>query len=95
VTVVFCFNYNTFFLECGPPPILNDGTYTPVAPYYFEGQTVTYSCNSDTLIGIDTNTCQEDGSWSNPAPMCSDQGIYWDFLILARHLTGLPLPLSG
>jgi len=71
--------------ECGPPPILIDGTYNPVQNYYFADQTITYMCTSNVLVGIDTNTCQDDGTWSNPAPVCSNQGkpqVFCSFLFV-------------
>ena len=35
------------------------------------GGTAVYTCNSGyTLVGRDTRTCQEDGSWSGIAPIC-------------------------
>ena len=62
-------------LECGPPPMVAGGNYDPVQDNYFAGNTVTYNCPTAVLVGIGTNTCQGGGMWSNPAPVCSIQGI--------------------
>ena len=35
------------------------------------GDTVTYSCDDGfSLSGVDMVTCQDDGQWSDPPPIC-------------------------
>ena len=65
----------TDYSECGLPPLLSSGIHLPQQSYYSVGDVVTYQCFSPfTLNGINTNECQDDGTWSNDAPECSNEG---------------------
>ena len=44
-------------------------------PFYLEGETVQYECNGDwrPLEGVQYSlTCQRDGSWNGPLPVCGN-----------------------
>ena len=40
------------------------------------GDTASYTCNSSFgRVGVDTLTCQSDGTWSDPPPICEPIGM--------------------
>lgn len=59
-----------FYSDCGTPPDVTNGAYTPPAATT-EGSTVTYSCTNGYLMeGTSTATCQSNGEWATP-PTCT------------------------
>ena len=63
--------------DCGPPPEIANGS--PIREYPVRGTTTVYYCDfGATLLGNDTITCQDDGTWEDP-PMCVLPGGYINY----------------
>ena len=61
------------YVGCNRPPSpTGGGTFQPFANVYDAGAFVTYFCITGILVGSMNNTCNADGTWSQPAPMCND-----------------------
>ena len=57
-----------FSADCGPPPEIANGS--PIVASPVAGTTAIYLCDfGATLLGNNTITCQDDGTWEDP-PMC-------------------------
>jgi CUB/sushi domain-containing protein len=57
-------------VDCGSPPDTANGSFTITGTTY--NATATYTCKTGySLSGFSMRTCQADGTWSTPAPLCS------------------------
>jgi Sushi repeat (SCR repeat) len=62
-------------VACGAPPAIANGSV--VAPVVTYGSTATYTCSAGYSFSTATTmrTCQADGTWSTPAPVCAPQTL--------------------
>ena len=60
-------------VDCGPPPTIANGTYSASLTTY--SSSALYSCVTGYAFSTTTqvSTCQADGTWSTPLPVCSLQ----------------------
>ncbi|KAB5546546.1 hypothetical protein PHYPO_G00073360 [Pangasianodon hypophthalmus] len=58
-------------VKCLPPPTIQNGTFDPVQESYNYNEAVTYSCSVGfTLIGEETITCSDNGTFHPSPPQC-------------------------
>lgn len=62
-------------VACGVPPAIANGSVVATAVTY--GSTATYTCSAGYSFSTatTTRTCQADGTWSTPGPVCSPQTL--------------------
>ena len=90
MVVLFQDHFNVFFncymltdtfilsVDCGPPPEITNGTVIG-GVFTSVGSKASYFCDFGTnLVGNDTITCQDDGTWEDP-PMCVVPGECMDY----------------
>ncbi|XP_076598045.1 C4b-binding protein alpha chain-like isoform X3 [Chaetodon auriga] len=58
-------------VTCDPPPMIVDGTFSPIKETYSYGDIVQYSCQSGlTLNGSKSVSCSDDGTFQPAPPTC-------------------------
>jgi hypothetical protein len=62
-------------VACGVPPAIANGSVVATAVTY--GSTATYTCSTGYSFSTatTTRTCQADGTWSTPVPVCAPQTL--------------------
>jgi hypothetical protein len=62
-------------VACGVPPAIANGSVIATAVTY--GSTATYTCSAGYSFSTaaTTRTCQADGTWSTPVPVCAPQTL--------------------
>ncbi|CAH2008239.1 unnamed protein product [Acanthoscelides obtectus] len=59
------------YVDCGPPPKLENGTVSLVNESTTYGAKLLYTCNENyTLVGEEIQVCKKDGKWSGTVPKC-------------------------
>ena len=57
-------------VDCGAPPLIENGNIDTSSGTTF-GLQITYTCQSGFVRqGLETRTCQDDGTWGGDAPTC-------------------------
>ncbi|XP_052803197.1 scavenger receptor cysteine-rich domain superfamily protein-like isoform X1 [Mya arenaria] len=70
-----------FTEDCPAPAQLVHGSFKYLARYR-PGTNVTFTCDEGyKLVGDDTSTCEDFGTWSSPEPECEESNILWHVAI--------------